>query len=68
MPEGDVVAAAAGEKTVGVSSAFDKRGVGEGFLQGGEEGVPSGVECVFVLGSWIAEGGDEKGAAEHARR
>lgn len=70
MPEGYVIVAAvaAGEETVAVRSAFEKGGVGEGFLKGAEEGVARGVEGVFVLWGWIAKGGDEEGAAEHARR
>lgn len=61
MPEGDAIAA--GEEAVAVKTAFGEGWVGEGFLQGAEEGVAGGVEGVFVLGGWIAEGGDEEWAA-----
>lgn len=64
MPEGDdAVAAAGGEEAVAVKTAFGEGGVGEGCLEGGEEGVAGGVEGVFVLGGWVAEGGDEEWAA-----
>lgn len=47
-----------GEEAVAVGSAFGKGGVGEGLVEGVEEGVAGGVERVFVLGGWVAEGGD----------
>ena len=36
-------------------------------LEGEEEGVASAVEGVSVGWRWVAEGGDEEGAAEHKR-
>ena len=49
-----------------MGAAFGEGGIGEGLLEGAEEGVAGGVQGVFISGGWIAEGGDQEGGTEHA--